>query len=96
MLALLRSHITCSLARLCPRPFCFRAQALAIGKLVTPEEDQTQVCQGLADAQFGQGKVHEGQRTLRAAGLLSANCKDVPTSYLRFINNRVQKNAEKG
>ena len=39
-----------------------------------------------------QGKIHDAQKTLRHNGLLRANMKDtLPTSFLRFINNRVAK-----
>ena len=32
-------------------------QALAVGKLVSPDADHTAVADGLAESQFGQGKV---------------------------------------
>ena len=64
-------------------------QALAIGKLVCPNQDQSGVAEGLADAQFGQGKIHEAQKTLKHNGLLKGSANDgLPTSFLRFINSR--------
>ena len=35
-------------------------QALAVGKLVSPDADHTAVADGLAESQFGQGKVCGG------------------------------------
>ena len=60
-------------------------QALAVGKLVSPDSDHTAVADGLAEAQFGQGKVHEAQKTLKSCGMMQ-NSAAMPTSYLRWLN----------
>ena len=43
-------------------------QALAVGKLVSPDADHSAVADGLAEAQFGQGKVCG---TCRGIGVLT-------------------------
>eukprot|EP00955_Chlamydomonas_euryale_P036111 350337-Chlamydomonas_euryale.AAC.7 len=63
-------------------------QCLAVGKLVTPTADMSDVSQNLSDAQFGQGKIHDAQRTLRQAGLITSDGKGAPTSFLRYQNKK--------
>ncbi|GAX77087.1 hypothetical protein CEUSTIGMA_g4533.t1 [Chlamydomonas eustigma] len=64
-------------------------QAFAVGKMINPNSDHTQVIEGLIEAQFAQGKVHEAQKTLRSSGLELGDA--IATSYLRWLNKDQEK-----
>lgn len=65
-------------------------QALVVEQLIDPDSDQSILMEGLVEAQFGQGKTHEAQKTMRAWRMMPqqvAKGKDaLPTSYLRWLN----------
>eukprot|EP00798_Chlamydomonas_sp_ICE-L_P003210 gene3210-13227_t len=71
-------------------------QALSIRTLILPEADHTGIVRGLADALFGQGKVHEAQIVLKEGNATKVTSLDaMPTAYLKFLNMRVQKYMDK-
>ncbi|GAX84339.1 hypothetical protein CEUSTIGMA_g11761.t1 [Chlamydomonas eustigma] len=72
-------------------------QCWSFAKLVHPEADHKDLAQGLSDALFSQGKSQEAMTVLRSAGLAKKGMSEnMPASYLRWLNKRVEKYMDKG
>jgi hypothetical protein len=72
-------------------------QCWSFAKLVHPEADHKDLAQGLADTLFGQGKSQEAMTVLKSAGLAKRSMSEnMPASYLRWLNKRVEKYMDKG